>query len=142
MDSLNRLTDAMHAELASLYGLELSQEELEEEHFCERELQNVFVAEDKDGRIVGYLSFSKGEDEWVGPHYSLDHLSIDEEYMGMGVGGGLCNRLLELARSEGLNLTAGSLKRNKRALELYQKLGFKPLSERLVLDLQKRLPGE
>ncbi len=139
MDTLNRLTDTMHQQLASLYGLKLSPEELEEEHFCKGELESVFVAEDSDGNIVGYLSFSRGEDEWVGPHLSLDHLSIDEEHMGLGVGRDLCNRLMELAKAEGLNISTGSLKRNERALKLYRKLGFKPYSERLILDLQQRL---
>ncbi len=139
LESVNDLTDAMHNSLADLYGLKLSDEELEEEHFCKGELEYTYVAELPGEGVVGYLSFSKGENEWVGPHYSVDHLSIHENYFGQGIAKKLFDRLLERARTEGMNIATGTLERNQRALEFYKSLGFRPFNVQLLLDLQRRL---
>jgi len=139
LGAINDLTDAMHRYLAGLYGLELSAEELEEEHYEEDELEDVYVAEDGEGHIVGYMSFSLGRDEWAGPHYELEHIVVHEDYRGLGIGRRLFEVLLERARREGVNITTGTLAKNQRALRFYEQLGFKPLGIRLLLDLQKRM---
>jgi len=140
LEAINDLTDAMHYYLAGLYGLELSAEEIEEEHYNEEELENTYVAEDTErGFVVGYMSFSLGRNEWAGPNYELEHIVVREDYWGMAVAGKLFDILLEKAKREGVNITTGTLARNKRALTFYEKLGFKPLSVGLLLDLQKRI---
>ena len=139
LEVVNTLTDAMHLYLADLYGLELSAEELEEEHYDKDELEGVYVAEDAEGRVVGYMSFSPGRDEWAGPKYELEHIVVREDYRGRGIARKLFDVLLEKAKREGVNITTGTLARNKRALAFYEKLGFKPLSVGLLLDLQKRI---
>lgn len=141
LGAINDLTDLMHNYMAGLYGLELSAEELEEEHYDEDELENTYVAEE-EGVVVGYMSFSTGVDEWAGPHCELEHIVVREEYTGLGVAKKLFDILLERARSEGVNITTGTLSRNRRALGFYKKLGFKPLSVRLLLDLQNRILRE
>jgi len=140
LGAINDLTDLMHNYIAGLYGLEFSAEELEEEHYDEDELENTYVAED-EGDVVGYMSFSPGVDEWAGPHYELEHIMVREEYMGLGAAVKLFDTLLERARKEGVNITTGTLSRNMRALGFYEKLGFIPLSVRLLLDLQNRIPS-
>ncbi len=139
LEAINDLTDEMHRYLAALYGLELCERELEEEHFEEEELENVYVAEGVEADVVGYLSFSKGVDEWAGPHYELEHLVVHEDHRGLGLGKKLFEVLLEKAGSEEVNITTGTLARNEMALRFYKGLGFKRLSIGLLLDLQQRL---
>jgi len=137
--SINELTDAMHRDLASLYRLELPAKEIEEEHFDEDELDSVYVAEIK-GAVVAYMSFCRGEDEWTGRHYGLEHIVVREDHRKSGIATRLFEVLRERAICESVNITTGTLTRNEPALRLYEKLGFKPLTVGLLLDLQKRIP--
>jgi len=137
--TINELTDEMHNYLAALYGLELSPEELEDEHYAEDELENTYVAVSDKGLVVGYMSFSPGRDEWAGPHYELEHIVVHEDYRGLGIARRLFDILLRKARREGVNIRTGTLERNKTALRFYEGLGFKTLSLGLLLDLQRRI---
>lgn len=139
LEAINGLTDALHNYLAGLYGLELSAEELDEEHYEEDELENIYVAQVKECLVVGYMSFSLGRDEWAGSHYELEHIVAHKDYRGLGIARKLFDILLERARLEGVNITTGTLYRNERALRFYEKLGFKPLSVGLLLDIKKRI---
>jgi GNAT superfamily N-acetyltransferase len=138
LEAVNDLTDDMHNYLAGLYGLKLSKDELEEEHFDESDLEQTYVAENGTRGVVGYLSFSKNRDEWSGPHFELEHLVIHEDYRRLGLARRLFKYLLKKARQEGVNIKTGTLIRNKRALTFYKKLGFKTLSISLLLDVQKK----
>lgn len=140
LEVINGLTDDLHRYLAGLYGLKLSVEELKEEHYGRDELKNIYVAEDVEKGVVGYISFSKGRDEWVGPHYNLEHLVVRKDYRGFGVAKMLLDILLKEAKLEGVNITTGTLARNERALRFYKKIGFKLLTVGLLLDLKKRIP--
>lgn len=139
MEAVNDLTDDMHNYLAKLYGLKLSKEELEEEHYDESDLGQTYVAEDDRKGVVGYMSFSKDCNEWADPYFELEHLVIHEEYRRLGLARKLFEFLLNKARQEGVNIKTGTLIRNKRALTFYKKLGFRPLSVSLLLDIQKRI---
>jgi GNAT superfamily N-acetyltransferase len=139
LEAVNDLTDDMHNYLAKLYGLKLSKEELEEEHYDESDLEHTYVAEHGGRGIVGYMSFSKNYDEWAGSHFELEHLVIHEDYQRLGLARKLFQFLLGKARQEGVNIKTGALVRNKRALMFYRKLGFRPLSVSLLLDIQKRI---
>jgi len=139
LDVVNALTDNMHKHLAGLYGLELSAGELKEEHYDQDELGNLYVAEDAEAGVVAYMSFSKGSNEWAGAHYELEHIVVREDFRGMAIGRKLFQILLKEANREGVNISTGTLARNKEALRFYAELGFKPISVRLLLDLQKRI---
>jgi len=139
LDVVNALTDTMHKHLAGLYGLELSAEELKEEHYNEDELGNLHVAEDAEDGVIAYMSFSKGKDEWAGAHYELEHIVVREDFRHMAIGRKLFKVLLEEANREGVNIATGTLARNKEALRFYEQLGFKQISVRLLLDLQKKI---
>jgi ribosomal protein S18 acetylase RimI-like enzyme len=140
LDAIDALTDEMHNYLADLYGLKLSSEELEDEHFDEEELKgNVYVAESEENKIVGYVCFSRAEDEMAGPHYEVEHIAVGEKHRGLSVGRALFNVVLEQAKKEKVNITTGTLARNKGALKFYEKLGFKPFTVGLIIDLQKRM---
>jgi ribosomal protein S18 acetylase RimI-like enzyme len=137
--SINVLTDRMHNYLAGLYGLKPSEEELEEEHYDEDELEETLVAEDSEkGIVVGYLSFSLSRNEWAGPHFELEHLVVREDYEGLGIASKLLRLLEQKAKNKKVNITTGTLVKNKTALKFYKKLGFKPLTVTLLLDVQKR----
>jgi len=138
LDVINELTDMMHRYMANLYRLELSREELEEEHFDEEELDNTYVAESA-GNVVGYISFSKGKNEWAGPYYEIEHIVVAEKHRRQGIGRNLFKIVLGKAKEEKVNITAGTLARNKEASRFYEELGFKPLSIGLLLDVQKRI---
>ncbi|MFQ5885573.1 MAG: GNAT family N-acetyltransferase, partial [Thermoplasmata archaeon] len=121
LQRINELTDVMENYMAGLYGLKLSDADLEEEHYDEDEIDDVFVAvNNDDGTVIGYTSISRGEDEWAGPHYELEHLAIDEDFRGVGIGKHLFAILAQKAEAEGMNITAGTLERNRRALEFYE----------------------
>lgn len=140
LDEINRLTINMHNYLASLYEMGLPEEALKEEMFTKEELVNVYVAEDAvKGKAIGYMSFSSGEDEWAGSYYELEHIIVDKQYRGRGIGHKLFQVLLDRANRGRVNIVTGSLQRNENALRFYEELGFKPLSIRLLLDLQKRI---
>ena len=139
LEAINELTDEMHIYLSDLYGLELSEQELKKEHFDEGELGNTYVADGSEVGVVGYMSFSRGMNEWAGPNYELEHIVVREDHRGLGVARRLFEVLLERARGEGVNITTGTLARNERALRFYEGLGFKPLFVGLLLDLQKRI---
>lgn len=130
----------MHRYLAELYGLELSEKELKEEYYDKDDLEETFIAEDAEKRVVvGYMSFSLGRNEWAGPHFELEHLVVHEDYRGRGVARRLFKMLEEKAKQKKINITTGTLVRNKGALKFYKKLGFKPLTMGLLLDVQKRI---
>jgi ribosomal protein S18 acetylase RimI-like enzyme len=139
LEGLNDLTDDMHNYLAKLYGLKLSRVELEEEHYDEGNLGQTYVAEDGERGVVGCMSFSKDCDEWAGPYFELEHLVIHEDYRRLGLARKLFEFLLNKARQKGVNIKTGTLARNKSALAFYKKLGFRPLSVGLLLDIQKRI---
>ena len=105
----------------------------------EDELENLYVAEDAEAGVVAYMSFSKGSDEWAGAHYELEHIVVREDFRSMAIGRKLFEILLEEANREGVNIATGTLARNKEALRFYKQLGFKQISVRLLLDLQKRI---
>jgi len=137
---INSLTDCMQNYLAGLYGSKPSDKELEEEHYDEEDLEGTLVAEDAEtGVVAGYLSFSQSKNEWAGPHLELEHLVVREDYKRLGIATELCRALEEKTKRKKVNITAGTLVRNKRALKFYKKLGFKPLTVNLLLDVQKRM---
>jgi GNAT superfamily N-acetyltransferase len=138
--SINSLTDSMQSYLAGLYGLKLCEEEMKEEHYDEDDLEETFVAEDsEEGTVVGYLSFSLSKNEWAGPHLELEHLVVREDYKRLGVATELFRTLERKAKHKKVTITTGTLAKNKVALKFYEKLGFKPLTINLLLDVQKRM---
>ena len=139
LEAINELTDIMHRHLAALYKLKLGNDEIDEEHFDAGELTNIYVAESAGTGIIGYISFSKGTDEWIGPYYELEHIVVRKDYRSRGVGRELFKVLLDRAEHEGLNIKAGSLARNRLALDFLEELGFKQFSIDVVLDLQNRI---
>lgn len=134
------LADEMRNFMADFYGIRLSAKELEEAHSNEKELEeNVYVAQGEEDNIIGYVSFSRSENEWAGPHYEVEHIVVAEKYSELNVGRMLFNVVLEKAKKEKVNITTSTIAGNEAALKFYEELGFKPLTVGLLLDLQKRI---
>jgi GNAT superfamily N-acetyltransferase len=71
--------------------------------------------------------------------YELEHIVVRENFSCLGVWKLLFEILLGRAKFEGVNITAGTLARNERALRFYKELGFRQISTVLLLDLKKRI---
>jgi ribosomal protein S18 acetylase RimI-like enzyme len=98
-------------------------------------LDRTYVAEE-DGKVVGYISFSKRihEDEWSGRHYRLDHLIVDEKHRRKGLGTQLLTILLQAAQKHDANVVLNTLINNEDAIAFFKSFGFKPLETTLLLD--------
>ena len=96
-----------------------------------------------DGKVVGFVAgdsgwFSKRAQKIVG---AIHEIAVLPEYQGLGIGKALMERILEYFRNKGLDsveLWVGD--ENRRAMEFYEKLGFKRASQynywvRMVKDL-------
>jgi len=107
-----------------------------------RDPEGIFVAR-VGNNIVGFVGcdanwFSKREQRRVG---AVHELVVLPDYMGMGIGRALMKKALEYFLSRGLDraeLWVGD--ENRRAMEFYEKLGFKRASQynywvRMVKDL-------
>jgi len=140
LEEINRLTILMHNHLGRLVGVEFTQDELKEEFFSESELDGVYVAE-VDGKVVGYISFSKEirEDEWCGRYYRVDHLIVDEAHRRKGYGTKLLRVLLQMAKNDNANVVTDTFVKNIGTVEFFKSLGFKPFETIFLLDRKKRL---
>jgi GNAT superfamily N-acetyltransferase len=140
IDEINTLTMEMHNHLGRLVGIKFTQDELEDEFFSESDLDSVYVAE-VDGKVVGYISFSKEihEDEWCGRNYRLEHLIVEEKHRRKGYGTKLLKALIKKARRDEANVVTDTFPKNKGTIEFYKSLGFKPFNIIFLLDRKKRL---
>lgn len=141
LDAINDLTVEMHNHLGALVGIKFSIEELKEEMYEDEEgLENTYVAE-SDGRVVGYMTFSRNveENEFFGKYYHLYHIVVNREFRGKGIAAKLFNMLQRKAKLENVNIVCGTLCLNEEALEFYQRMGFKPIQTTLIIDNLKRL---
>jgi ribosomal protein S18 acetylase RimI-like enzyme len=140
IEEINTLTTEMHNHLGRLVGIEFTRDDLEEEFFSESDLDCVYVAE-VDGKVVGYVSFSKevNEDEWCGRNYRLEHLIVNEKHRRKGYGTKLVRALVKKAQMDEANVVTDTFPENKGTIEFYKSLGFKPFNIIFLLDREKRL---
>jgi diamine N-acetyltransferase len=79
------------------------------------------------GRPVGYVVLCFGYSlEWLGRDAFVDELYLQEEYRGRGWGRKTMAFIEDAARAEGIRtLHLEVVRKNERALELYEKMGFR-----------------
>ena len=79
-----------------------------------------------DDRAVGYIVLCFGYSlEWLGRDAFVDEFYLREEYRGRGWGRKTMAFIEEAARVEGIRtLHLEVMRKNERALELYEKIGF------------------
>ena len=97
-----------------------------------------------DDQAVGYIVLCFGYSlEWLGRDAFVDEFYLRQEYRGRGWGGKTMEFIEEAARAEGIRtLHLEVVRKNDRALELYQKMGFRPhassfLSKWIAKDVTK-----
>jgi [ribosomal protein S18]-alanine N-acetyltransferase len=79
-----------------------------------------FAADEEDGALVGYLIVSRYVDAW-----HVMNVAVEPEQRGRGVATMLIERLFELtADDERRGYTLEVRVSNRRAIELYERLGF------------------
>ncbi|MFX0090574.1 MAG: GNAT family N-acetyltransferase [Candidatus Hodarchaeota archaeon] len=101
--------------------------------------EQIFVAEDETGRIIGYVA--GGIYPWpMSPfqrYGSLNTIAIANRARGRGIGKQLAQALLTWFQSEQIQYVSLHVDyRNEIALQLYHSLGFRPYQERLMLTLK------
>ncbi|MFX0094108.1 MAG: GNAT family N-acetyltransferase [Candidatus Hodarchaeota archaeon] len=102
----------------------------------------ILVAEDRLGRVVGYIHgsfyswpFSPNEN-----YGSLNTIAVWFEAQGQGVGKKLVQRLLGWFKEQNIqHISVHVDYRNRVALQLYKDIGFRFYQQRLMLDLKPHL---
>jgi len=93
---------------------------------------SLFIAEEND-RLIGYIQFGKVEISSVkatGQDRELKRIYIDKSYQGKGVGKKLMNAMLESPDMKNANnIYLDVWAKNKKAIGLYLKYGFKIIGE-------------
>lgn len=84
----------------------------------------IFVAENKNNEVVGYL-FAIGGNAKRNKHSAYIVIGISENYRGQGIGTKLFNELEQWATQHGIHrLELTVVTRNQAGLSLYKKMGF------------------
>ena len=79
-----------------------------------------FEADDEDGALVGYLIVSRYVDAW-----HVMNVAVDPDQRGRGVGSMLLERLFDLTADDARRgYTLEVRVTNRKAVELYERLGF------------------
>lgn len=93
---------------------------------AENPIAYYFVACAGDGEIIGYAGYWR-----VGDEADITNIAVAEHMRRRGIASELLERLIRLARGEGLALmTLEVRKSNAPARALYERFGFKALGER------------
>ena len=140
--TINSLSIEMHRYMGNLVGLKFTRKELEKEKVSKSELKGIVIAEDKKlNKVIGYVSFGTkpSYDEWWGKHIYLSEIGVLKNYRGKGIGKLLINKVLDLAKEKKLNVKIDTLSNNKKTIEFYKKLGFKPFMTYFILENEKKL---
>ena len=115
--------------------------QLSQKTFCSIEGdRHILVARLKE-KIIGAMEVTRFPDDEVSyPDWWIFGMRVRIPYRGMGIGEGLVLRAIEKASEEGarrLNLLV--FKKNKAAINLYYKMGFRQVS---ILALDEQLEEE
>ena len=126
----DEITFTLDQERAYLKGREESEQEVE------------LIAE-VDGRIVGMAGVSRhGTAEKV-RHRASFGISIGMDYWGLGIGRALTESCIECAKAAGyIQLELGAVADNKRALALYQGVGFAEYGRNPRAFLSRSVPAK
>ncbi|MGI5843781.1 MAG: GNAT family N-acetyltransferase [Candidatus Xenobium sp.] len=105
----------------------------------------IFVAEDRQGRLVGHVIAMTGRSESLTgePQGWIFDLSVAPEFWGTGVARRLMERAEDFVMAQGLRfLGLGVTSSNKRALAFYERLGYLEERKQMVKILSPRAPEE
>jgi GNAT superfamily N-acetyltransferase len=100
-------------------------------HYREHYPEAAFDIVEQDGRGIGRLYVARWDKE-----IRIVDISLLPEFRGTGIGTKLLRELQEEARSAGKSLTI-HVERFNRALQLYQRLGFRQVEDKGVYLLMR-----
>ncbi len=104
---------------------------------AEKDYFQSWVAENKDGEIIGFTLFYFVYYTWVGKSLYLDDLYVKEQYRGHKVGSALLNKVIETGKENNCKRIRWQvLEWNKPAIEFYKKLGARLDGEWINCDLE------
>lgn len=83
-----------------------------------------FVISEKEGRVAGYILFSKNEDS-----YTIELIAVEENHQGQRVGKSLLQKMESFAIDQGIKkIKVGTQVSNIPAVQFYSAMGFKYVS--------------
>lgn len=84
-----------------------------------------FVAENKEGNILGCAVYFERFSTWKGPTIHIEDLMISPEYRGMHIGEALLDAVIDTARQRGINRIELDVEgNNEGAIRFYNRKGF------------------
>jgi ribosomal protein S18 acetylase RimI-like enzyme len=87
----------------------------------------IFIAEDENGKLAGFIHLQTENDYFRDEKYGyISDLAVDKSFEGQGVGRKLLETAEEWARAKGYRLLALYVfSGNRRARQVYEKYGFR-----------------
>ncbi len=84
----------------------------------------LYIIADRGGEIAGTANFARGIHRQA--HVAGFGVSVNKKFRKLGIGGLLAKEIFKRARRSGVRtITLGVLPRNKIAIRMYRKMGFK-----------------
>ncbi|WP_431166907.1 GNAT family N-acetyltransferase [Tenacibaculum halocynthiae] len=118
--------------------VEVTEEELLNDGFSNNPKFKTFVAEEKDGSIIGMALFYERYSTWKGKTIHLEDLMVTQSKRGVGAGKALYTEVLRFAHDSGYKRVAWEvLDWNKNAINFYESTGAKILDGWQVVQMKE-----
>lgn len=96
---------------------------------CNSNPKGVFVAEKKDGEVVGYITTRVDEETKIG---RIMNFAVDPKYQGRGIGSKLMSEALRYLKESGMEFVRiETLEQNVICRKFYPKLGFREIARQI-----------
>lgn len=96
---------------------------------CRLQPDGVFVAEDTEGHVVGYVTTRLQPASGIG---WIPNLAVDAAHQGQGLGRALLERALDFCRANGMEIAKiETLEQNPVGQKLYPGLGFEEVARQI-----------
>ncbi|AWA29081.1 GNAT family N-acetyltransferase [Flavobacterium magnum] len=111
-------------------------EDLERDGFCENPLFHTFVAESRQGEIVGMALYYYRYSTWKGRTIHLEDLIVTETMRGTGIGLRLYREIIAQGKRDGVRrIEWNVLDWNTQAIVFYEKSGAQVLADWRVVHM-------
>lgn len=95
-----------------------------EQMLAEQEWLKAFVAENEQGKVVGYATYFVAYYTWIGKCLYMDDLYVQPDWRGSRIGTRLLNRVIDFARETNCRKLRWQVSDwNEPAREFYRKVG-------------------
>ncbi|MEO1259318.1 MAG: GNAT family N-acetyltransferase [Bacteroidota bacterium] len=90
----------------------------------EKDLFNAFVVENKEEKIIGYVTYFFTYHTWTGKCLYMDDLYVTPAYRGKNIGSGLLDKVIEFGKRENCHQLRWKVSKwNSEAIGFYKKIG-------------------